>query len=273
MTAVGVCALTGCSLFVSLDGLNDGGVSDASTANDASTDVTISDSPTSDSPITSADSGDAGACSGFCDNFDDRTTVQGAWDNANTNGNGQPTDLTIASDEFVSPPHSLHVHVPARPTSGGADISNLNENLPLTGGSMSIDLDVKVVGSETGFDGFCNLMELNVGGDYAGSITLGGGGNTVVDYWVNFSDGGHLQPLFDLGTNDTAWHHFHYAAHYDSTDGSILVTRDGVTVGNVTGSETYGAGAAPAIFNMSIGYSSQPTSPAYDVYFDNIQVQ
>ncbi|MEO7110978.1 MAG: hypothetical protein ABI183_11120 [Polyangiaceae bacterium] len=260
----------GCSLFVSLDGLSDGGVSAPS---DGSIEASVSDAITNgDAPITT-DGGDAGVCTGFCDNFDNRETVPDGWDNVEVLGNGSASDLSISSTEFVSPPHSLHAHVAAR-MSGSADISNINKDLPLTGGSMSIDVDVKIVGLESGYDGFAGLLQLGLANDYAGSIAGNGGGYTVVDYWVNFADAGHIQPVYPLGSADTNWHHFHYAAHYDSNDGSIFITVDGVTIVNVTGANTFGTSAVvPNIFNMSIGYSSQPTMPALDVYFDNIQVQ
>jgi hypothetical protein len=273
LVACGVLALGGgCSLFVSLDGLsNDGG----SASSDGSIDANVSDASTNgDASITTTtDGGDAGVCSGFCDNFDNRETVADGWDALGTSGNGSASDLSISSTEFVSPPHSLHAHVAAR-TSGSADIANINKNLPLPGGSMSIDFDLKIVGSETGYGGFANLMELGLAGTYAGSITAGGGGNIAVDYWVNFVDGGSIQPESDLGPTDAAWHHFHYAMHYDPNDGSFVLAVDGVTIANVTGSNTFGTGAGiPSFFNMAIGYSSQPTMPALEVYFDNVQVQ
>jgi hypothetical protein len=270
--SLGACVLASCSLFVSLDDLNDGSA-DGGAGIDGSIDGNGSD-VINQSDVLAVDAGDGGdaACSGFCDNFDDRTTPQGQWDDYNQSGNGVLTDMSITTDEFVSAPHSLHAHMPAR-ASGGADAVYLSKQFPLTNGQMSIDFDMKVVGAMSGFTGFANLMELNLGGDYAGSITAGGDGDTVVDYWVNFPDGGHIQPLFDLGATGSGWHHFHYAALYDDTNGSILVTEDGNTYGNVTATVTYGLSPVPTSFIMTIGYTSQATLPVMDIYFDNVQVQ
>ncbi len=255
-----------------LDDLSNGN-SDGGTANDGSIDGNGSDAINQSADVFAADAvTPATPRARFCDNFDDRVAVLGAWDNVLLSGNGMASDLSISSAEFVSPPHSLHAQIPAR-SSGGSDISNINKDLPLHSGSMSVDFDMKVVGSQGGFNGFGNLVELGVSGYYVGSVTVGGGGDTVVDYWVNFADGGHIQPLYDLGPDDTSWHHFHYAAVYDPDNGSIVVTRDGASVANVSGVITYGNGTVPDVFNLAIGYSTEPTFPALDVYFDNVQVQ
>ena len=188
-TSLGACVLASCSLFVSLDDLSNGN-SDGGTANDGSIDSNGSDA-INQSDVFAADAGGDAACSGFCDNFDDRVAVLGAWDNVLLSGNGMASDLSITSAEYVSPPNSLHVQIPAR-SSGSSDISNINKDLPLHSGSLlGVDFDMKVVpaAAKGGFNGFREIWSrLRVSGYYVGSVTVGGGGDTVVDYWVNFAD-------------------------------------------------------------------------------------
>jgi hypothetical protein len=268
-SAVSVCAVASCSLFVSLDNLSDAGDAPDS----SSVDANASESLATDSAITTNDAGDAAICPGFCDNFDDRTTVADGWDHVGTQGDGQASDLSISSAEFVSPPHSLHVQIATR-DDGGIDYSKITKDLTLNDDGLSIDFDLKIVGSQTGFDGYVNLMAISLGGSYAGGLSWNSYQRIVADYWVNFADGGYTQPIFDLGPSDSRWHHYHYAVHYDPTNGSILLAVDGNTIMSQTGIDTFGTGAAiPNVFNFGIGYAESPSVPALDVYFDNVQVQ
>jgi len=272
----GASSFVGCSLFVSLDDLDRGDAS--SSLIDGSNDAPIpTDVALADAGADAGGDGDAATvCTGFCDNFDNRTTVLGAWDSVFTTGAGDTSNATITSAEFVSPTHALQFHLPARSSGASYDTLNLSKVFPLSG-KVSVDVDVKIVGAAAGFGGFANLIELTVGGNYAGSATLGGGGNVVFDYWVNYPDGGHEQPIFDSSGSglvvDTAWHHFHYDVVYDVTNGSLHATWDSRTVIDLTGIQTYGTAPVPAAYAVSIGYTDRPNLPAIDVYFDNVQVQ
>jgi hypothetical protein len=250
--------LSGGASVSSLDGSIDGGVSDAPAGDALAFDA--------------GNSGDGAICSGFCDNFDDRTSGLGPWDSFAQLGNGVLTDMTISSDQFVSAPNSLHVHMPAR-VSGNADGVTISKQLPLVAGKMSIDLDVKVVGGTPG-SGYANLMVLSLNDGYEGSLTTASGGTAMLmDLWVNFEDGGHIQPLFPVGAADENWHHVHYAAFYDPANGSLIATWDDAGVADLTGTTTYGTPPVPGVFTLTLGYADYPSLPAMDIYFDNVQVQ
>lgn len=259
-------ALASCSLFVSLDGLDDG--RSATTNDDAATSDVLPGIDGSSGDATSSD-GSSAADSGvdacvFCDDFDYRTTPQGAWQEVSGN-------VDISGAEFVTSPHSAHFHSDAQ--SSGASFDALRVPIALDGNATSVDFDVKLVTDLSGAGGFINVMTFTVDGNYAGSASAAGG-QGYFDYWVDFPDGGHIQPLVSTATGvDTDWHHVHYAIAYDSAAGRFAVSIDGTSLTDQTGLVTYGGAPDPTSYVLTIGLVTNGQLPAIDLYVDDVQVR
>jgi len=259
VTAFGI--LGGCSLFVSVDGLQGsdaGASSDGSIASDGSGDAKA-DAVGSDGSIVD---GGVDSCV-FCDDFDDRTSGLGPW----TNSTG-PYD--ISTTESKSAPHSVHFHLPA--IGPGFAQTNLNVDIPLQNGGVTVDFDVKIASDISSAGGYFNFASFSLNGLYVGSVTANDT-NWASDYWVNLPDGGHLQTTYGAGVSpDQGWHHFQYVVVYDEAKGSLRVTFDGVEMGHDTNVLTFASDPVPSDVNFAVGIGENGDLPELDVYIDNVAV-
>ncbi|HEX7665793.1 MAG TPA: hypothetical protein VF407_14805 [Polyangiaceae bacterium] len=262
-TVLGAIALGGCSLFVSTSDLQSGD-GDASPNDDAAFDSSTSD-VVLDAAKSDTGSVDAGvdACT-FCDDFDDRTSVQGSWGSVNGN-------VDISTTVYRSAPHSAHFHTDA--VSSGYASATLTVTIPLGAAPTSVDFDVMLATDKSGADGYVSFFQSTLVGDYAGAVTATKD-TYAFDYWVNFPDGGHAQPVVASNTNvDQAWHHARYAIRYDETNGSWTVAWDGVPVTDQSKLDTFATSPSPTTVDFSFGALAAANEPAIDVYVDNVAVR
>jgi hypothetical protein len=252
------CVVCGCSVLFSFDGY--AGSSDADSLEASAFDSSAADAGTD-------------ACPGFCDDFDDRTTVLGNWASLDTLGGTVSSSASITSADFKSPPHAAQFHVIAH--SSGSDQGALVHVVrPLSAGAMAVDFDVKVITTSSGFAGALTIAQFALGGQYAGSITQTGT-TFGMDSWVPYADGGHVQHYQPAPSpsGDSAWHHVHFEAVYDTVAGSVFSTWDGVTVLNVKQSVTWTTLPIPSTFEFRLGGLSKAPTPTMDVYVDNVVVR
>jgi hypothetical protein len=257
--------LVGCSLVFDLNGYVGPPLGDGGSLGDASGDVGGDGDGALDASFDSqADVADG--CVGFCDDFDDRSTLKGAWKGVSATGRQVATNATITTKEFVSPPHSAWFHVVAQ-DGGSGTLLYLSVDTPMPTPTLVLDLDVKITG-RTAFTGFVNLAQLSVGGLYVGGLTALST-NENIDRYVNLADGGRFQDVQFVNAADEGWHHLHYEATYDPVNGSVLATWDqtkkvidfhGQTLDTPRG----------ATKSLLLGAIESNAVADMDVYFDNV---
>ena len=259
-----ISTVAGCSVFFSLDGYSgppvDGGPNDGGHADGGKLDASQDSEP------------DSEPCPGFCDDFDDRVTpFLGKWTSLSLLNDGGPSNAFITSTQFKSPPHSAQFHSPAGDAGKKKGVL-LTKDLTLLDATLILDFDVKIIRSSDEYSGYVNLLQIGLGDVYVGGLTALSSGEDA-DY-ENYADGGHVHTTSNaLPGVDENWHHVHYVAVYDTTNGSVLATWDGSTVLGVTHVADYGTSPVPTDLSVSIGAAAEPPTPTMDVYIDNVVMQ
>jgi len=212
----------------------------------------------------------------FCDDFDERSTVQGAWTNAYADPGG---GLALETVTVASPPHAVSTSAPT--LASGSSTSFLELDVPfasLTAGAIAVEYDMLAMADPatygpraTSFTGFGEIDADNV---LAARIEIGndgGGCNTRTFAGGSPTTSVYAMPGFtsQLG----AFAHVAFALKLDRTgNGTVAVTANGTSYFELDNVNTLGA-ASPTTLQVYMGITQNGTAGATRNYFDNVVIR